>query len=277
MPYIQVENLTIHYKIEGNGSPLLLLHGMGSNSRSWRNQLEGLKDHFTVIAWDAPGYGKSSDPSKAITTFKQFAKILKGFLEKLNLDSIYLLGHSMGSVLALDFCCLYPEVVKALILADGTRGNAAGDAELNERKLRNRLVSIETLTPQEIAKQRVGELLAPNAPEEVRREAERLYSEIRPAGYRSVAYSLYNANQTGLLPLINIPTLVICGELDKVTPVRESEILHAGIAKSELVIIPGTGHLCYQENPAAFNHHVLEFLKKHEQMYSRKGEDSGAI
>jgi pimeloyl-ACP methyl ester carboxylesterase len=86
-------------------------------------------------------------------------------------------------------------------------------------------------------------------------------SQVRPMGYRSVAYSLFHLNQMNMLSSITTRTLVICGEFDKVTPVSESEIFHNQLKNSEFVIIPGTGHLCYQEDPYSFNKIVLDFLK----------------
>lgn len=260
MPFLQVEDLQIHYEIEGKGAPLIILHGMGNNSQSWKKQLQGLSKQFTVIAWDAPGYGESSDPQVELKEFTQFADVLKGFIEKLNYESVTLLGHSMGSAIALDFCYRFPEMVDALIISDATRGAAALTKEENERKLNNRLNNIETLDPKKLAKLRVKELLSPNPDPEIEKEAERIYSQIRPMGFRSVAYSLFSLNQMDILSSIHVPTLVICGELDRVTPVNESQIFHEAIKDSTFVTIPGTGHLCYQEDPTSFNSIILNFL-----------------
>ncbi|MDQ6597242.1 alpha/beta hydrolase [Bacillus salipaludis] len=259
MAFVQVEDLTIHYEIEGNGKPLIILHGMGNNSQSWKKQLKGLSEQYTVIAWDAPGYGLSSDPKVEFKEFKEFADVLKGFIEKLGLKSVILLGHSMGSAIALDFCYRFPDLVDALIISDATRGSAALTKEENESKLKNRLKNIETLTPEEIAKLRVKSLLSPEPSPEVLKEVERIYSQIRPMGFRSVAYSLYHLNNMDILSCIHVPTLVICGELDKVTPVKESQVFHEKLQDSKFVIIPGTGHLCYQEAPETFNTIVLDF------------------
>jgi pimeloyl-ACP methyl ester carboxylesterase len=261
MPYITVQDLSIHYEIEGNGDPIIILHGMGNNSQSWKKQLAGLSENHTVISWDAPGYGKSSDPKEEFTEFGQFADILKGFIEGLNYKSVTLLGHSMGSAIALDYCYRFPEMVDRLIISDATRGSAALSVEENQKKLAARLNNIQTLDPKEIANQRVKELLSPNPDPEVKKEAERIMSQVRPMGYRSVAYCLFHLDQMNILPSITTQTLVICGELDKVTPVSESQTFHNQLKNSELVIITGTGHLCYQEDPISFNKIVLEFLK----------------
>ncbi|MBI0576922.1 alpha/beta hydrolase [Neobacillus cucumis] len=260
MAFVQVDDLTIHYEIEGNGKPLIILHGMGNNSQSWKKQLKGLSEQYTVIAWDAPGYGKSSDPKEELMEFKEFANILKGFIEKLGHESVTLLGHSMGSAIALDFCYRFPDLVDALIISDATRGAAALTKEENESKLKNRLKNIETLTPEEIAKLRVKSLLSPEPSPEVLNEVERIYSQIRPMGFRSVAYSLYHLNNMDILSSIRVPTLVICGELDKVTPVKESQVIHEKLQDSKFEIIPGTGHLCYQEAPETFNSIILDFM-----------------
>ncbi|WP_458352529.1 alpha/beta fold hydrolase [Peribacillus frigoritolerans] len=122
MPFVKVEDLSIHYEIEGNGEPLVLLHGMSNNSQSWKEQIQALKEHYTVIAWDAPGYGKSSDPAEEFRNFKEFARILNGMLDELKLEKIHLLGHSMGAAIAIEYCSLYPNRVNKLILADSTRG-----------------------------------------------------------------------------------------------------------------------------------------------------------
>ncbi|MCP3742087.1 alpha/beta fold hydrolase [Rossellomorea sp. BNER] len=260
MPFIQVNGLMIHYEIKGKGKPLVILHGMGNNSQSWKNQLDGLSEHFTIIAWDAPGYGKSSDPDEELRNFSQFADVLKGFIENLNYESVTILGHSMGSAIALDFCHRNPQMVDALIISDATRGSAGLSKEENEKKLEIRLKNIDTLKPTEIAKKRVKELLAPEPKKEVEKEAERIMSQVRPMGYRSVAYSLFHLNQMDTLSSISVPTLIICGELDKVTPVSESQIFHELIPNSTFVIIPRSGHLCYQEDPASFNSVVYNFI-----------------
>ncbi|TBL73299.1 alpha/beta fold hydrolase [Paenibacillus thalictri] len=271
MPLVQLKDVNIHYRIEGDGPPLVLLHGMGSNSLSWRNQLEQLKSEFTVIAWDAPGYGESSDPAQQITKFEELAEILKQFLDALGFNWVYLLGHSMGSVLALHFYSKYPDMLKALILADGTRGGASGDPEINKNKLMRRLSSIEKLTPQEIAKQRSRELLSEHSTIATQEEAETIYSQIRPAGYLASAYSLYHADFTPFLSTVKVPTLVICGELDQVTPLAESTIIHQGIEGSELAIVPQAGHLSYLEDPATFNKLVSGFIDKLTYKTMKKG------
>ncbi|QQK81117.1 alpha/beta hydrolase [Salicibibacter cibi] len=268
MPYIKLENHTIHYRREGSGPPLILLHGMGNNSRSWADQLQVLRHYYTIIAWDMPGYGYSSDPESEFRSFTKIASVLKKFLDAMELQDVYILGHSMGAAIALELYNLNPNSIKGIILADATRGSAALSSSENYQKMKKRLRAIDTLSPVDLAKQRVKHLLAPNPSRQVQKNAEMIMSEVRPKGYRSAIFSLSNLDQMRLYSLIKVPTLIICGEMDQITPLSESRIIHFHIQESELVTIPETGHLCYQEDPNTFNYQVMVFLRKLE--YSHK-------
>lgn len=261
MSMIKIGELNIHYDKQGSGSPLILLHGLGNNSQSFRDQIAQLKKSFTVIAWDAPGYGKSSDMPKLFKNFTEFSDVLKQFITKLNYDSVHLLGHSMGAAIAVDFAHRYPNMVKKLILSNATRGAASCTDEINKQNLKNRIASIDELTGHELAEQRVPNLLSPNVSKEISDNAKRIMAQVRPKGYKSVAYSLYNLNQMKIYPQIELETLLICGELDKVTPVSESKIINNLLPSSFLRTIPDAGHLCYQEKPSLFNQYIIEFLK----------------
>ncbi|MEA1852090.1 alpha/beta hydrolase [Cytobacillus sp. FSL W7-1323] len=262
MPTIRVsKEMKIHYRVKGEGKPLIILHGLGNNSQSWTKQLDDLSKDFQVFVWDAPGYGQSSDPEEEFTSFRQFADILKQFVDALELQKFYLLGHSMGSAIAIDFTYRFKDRVELLIIADPTRGAAGNSEEENRKKLTRRVYNVTNLTGEELAKQRVRELLAPEANLEVVKEAERIMAQVRPKGYISVANSLYSLDHTDIYGSITTPTLILCGEFDKATPVEEAKIFHHAIAESQLVIIPNTGHLCYQEDPASFNEAVRTFLQ----------------
>src|SRR5699024_5453947 len=151
---------------------------------------------------DAPGYGKSSDQSEIYKNFSQFSDVLYEFIEKLNLESVYLLGHSMGAAIAVDFAHRFPEKVKKLVLADPTRGAAAIPEDRNKQNLENRLKAVDELSGEELAEQRVPNLLSPNVSQDVLENAKRIMAQVRPSGYKSVAHSLSNLNQTDIYPEI---------------------------------------------------------------------------
>lgn len=264
MSKVELVDRSIHYLSEGSGPPLVLLHGLGNNSKSWIRQLEGLKQDYTVIAWDAPGYGKSSDPVPELQHFAQFADYLKRFLDGLQLEEVYLLGHSMGSAIAIDFAIRFPEKVTKLMIAAPTRGAAGLDEEENLKKRKARHDLVENSPPEELAKQRTPALLAENVDPEILEYAQNIMAEVRPAGYKSVANSLYHLNQMDDYAKVTVPTLVICGEEDRVTPVSESEIIVQKMKNGRLKTIANAGHLSYLERPEVFNEYILDFLTEGE-------------
>lgn len=261
MPEAKVGEVTIHYERAGEGPTLVLLHGIGSNSRSWRQQLTGLSDQFEVIAWDAPGYGGSSDPPGDDEAFKMadFADYLAGFLDALELDKIHLLGLSMGGVIAQEFYLRHPERLLSLILADTNRGGGTKPEAERLAQLQNRLNSAQN--PADLARRRAPALLSPTADPVQIAEVESIMSEIHPAGYRKASYAMSYADHSDLLARIKLSTLVICGEQDSVAPPHESQLLHRSIPGARLVMIPNAGHVSNQEQPTLFNQAVREFLQ----------------
>jgi len=119
--HVDVDGLRIAFRRAGNGDPLLLLHGAVCDSRVWRTQLKTLSDEFTVIAWDAPGCGESSDPPEN-WRMRQFGACLVGFINELGLWRPHVLGHSWGSALALELYRQHPSVPKTLLLAGAYAG-----------------------------------------------------------------------------------------------------------------------------------------------------------
>jgi pimeloyl-ACP methyl ester carboxylesterase len=132
----------------GEGVPLVLLHGIGSNSRSWRRQIEDLSREFRIIAWDAPGYGRSGDPPPATPSMSFLADALALLLDEKQVQRVHLLGHSMGGIVAQEFCRRHAPRLFSLILADTTTGGGPPS------RLEERLRMIRTMTPAARARQR---------------------------------------------------------------------------------------------------------------------------
>jgi len=237
----------VHYEIAGSGDPLVLLHGIGSNSKSWRRQLQAFSGAFTVVAWDAPGFGRSPDPKSALPSMTEYTEALEELLESLGFGSAIVLGHSMGGLVAQEFYRAFPQSVQALILADTTRGG--GDPT-------NRLQMIQSMTPRELALARAPKLLSKQAAPELIEEAITIMSEVRRTGYEFAAVSMSKADTRGVLDTIDVPLLMIWGAADEITPPWSR-----WPAKAQVQIIPSAGHLCYAEQPDRFNAIVLDFLQ----------------
>jgi pimeloyl-ACP methyl ester carboxylesterase len=241
--------VTIYYEIRGQGFPLVLLHGIGSNSRSWRQQLDGLAPDFNVIAWDAPGYGRSSDPLGK-PSMQYYARCLRTMLDTLHIEQIFLVGHSTGAVIAQEFYRANPQYVRRLILAD-TRFMGSNSM------LENRLRSIRTMTASQLARERAPKLLSRNAAPETIQEVTSIMSEVRPTGYEFAAIALAESDTRDVLQNLHVPTLLIWGSEDEITPMWTE--LPPG---ARLEVISRAGHLCYIEQPEQFNRIVREFLRE---------------
>jgi pimeloyl-ACP methyl ester carboxylesterase len=252
----------IAYAQAGHGPPLVLLHGGMDDSRSWRWQFDGLANDFTIIAWDAPGCGRSSEPPES-WRMADYADCLASWLRVLGVERPHLLGLSWGSSVALELCRRHPEVPSSLMLASAYAGwgGSLPRAEVIERL--ESVLSAADLPPEEIVQGWRSALTGAASPEVVD-ELLSIWSDNtgtnHPAGYRASAHSMAEADLRDVLPTIGIPTLVLRGELDERSPLRVAKDLQAGIPSAKLVTIPGVGHLCNAEAPDAFNRRVREFL-----------------
>ena len=243
---------SIHYEVSGQGTPLVLLHGIGSNSRSWRRQLAALSSDFKVIAWDTPGFGKSADPEADTPSIRYYANSLRDLFDQTQLPNAIVLGHSLGGLIAQEFYRCFPERVRSLILADTTQGGA--------RNLDQRLHMIRTMIPSALARERAPHLLSKGAPQELVDEAIDIMSGVRRPGYEFAAIAMAQSDTRGVLDDIRVPLLMIWGEDDEITPMWPE-----WPARSRLEVIPNAGHLCYIEQPERFNTIVREWAEKERQ------------
>ena len=243
--------MRINYDRRGNGSPLLLLHGIGSNRRSFRHQLSDLSDAFDVIAWDAPGYGLSEDPRNTLT-MEDFADCAAGLFDELQLESAHVLGVSMGGVIAQLLYHRHASRVKSLILCDTNPGRSTRTAE--------RLEALERMGARGMAEQRAPALVGPHAPADLIDELADIMADVRPAGYCAAAIGLGSTDLTPRLASIRVPALVIHGEQDGVVPPETGRKLAESIPGARFVLISDAGHVSNQEQPDAFNRAVRQFL-----------------
>lgn len=254
----EVNGRSIAYRSAGEGPPLVLLHGFLCDSRCWRTQLDGLSDQFRVVAWDAPGAGASSDPPERFT-ITDWAHCLAGFLDVLGIEPAYLVGLSWGGMLAQELYRLYPERALGLILCDtyaGWKGSLPADA--CETRL-ERCVSDSSLSGEELAPRWAPEMFSGNAPRELIDEMSAVFRDFHPRGFRLMAKSLADTDTRGLLPTIDVPTLLVWGNEDNRSPMEIAEQFRDAIPKAELAVIPGAGHVSNMEQPDEFNAHVRRF------------------
>ncbi len=255
---IRLGAVDVAFRTRGVGAPLVLLHGGLCDSRVWERQLDDFSDTFTVVAWDAPGCGASSDPPESFR-LPDYADLLHALIGALELHRPHLLGHSWGSGLALEVCRRHPGSVASLVLA-GAYAGWAGSLAAEEVHHRLQLaLDLADMLPA-FDPRSVPGLFSDAMPVEQQTLLAGVMAQIRPAGTRVMARSFAEADLRDALPAIDVPTLILHGDEDTRSPREVGQALHVALRKSTLIVMPGLGHEAYAESPAIFNAHVRGFL-----------------
>lgn len=254
----KVNGLSIAYRKAGNGPALVLLHGFTQDSRVWQKQIEGLSESFTVIAWDAPGAGQSTDPAENFI-ITDWAESLADFLNSIGVKRAHILGLSWGGLLAQEYYHRYPDKVLSLILADTYAGWTGSLSDSISKVRLAACIHDSSLPPSEFVPKYLSGMFSDSPPQNVKEELANIMSDTHPLGFRLMATALAIGDTRSLLPTIKVPTLLIWGDSDKRSPINVALQLHDAIPNSKLEIINGAGHVSNMENPIQFNASVNEF------------------
>jgi pimeloyl-ACP methyl ester carboxylesterase len=265
---VEVGGFRIAFEREGHGPPLLLLHGfVGDGVGTWRYQLETLSDEFTVVAWDAPGAGRSSAAPESFR-LSDYADCLFGFVSALKLTHPYVAGLSFGSVLALELFRRHRGLPRKLVLASAYAGWAGSfPPDVVQERLQLSL-ELSRLPAADFVAALLPSMFSPEAAaDRVAAFAENA-AEFDPVGFRAMAIASAEADMRDVLPYIDVPTLLLYGDRDVRAPRQVAEALLAGIPESRLVMIPGVGHINSVEAPDQFSAEVRTFLNEREWLAS---------
>lgn len=250
---------SIGYEEKGGGerTPIVFLHGVGSDRTVWHPQLSHFADERRTIAFDYPGYGLS-DPAPEGTTRDGYAAAILSAMWSLGVERAHICGLSLGGVVAIAMAHAAPEACASLILADTFAVHPDGQA-IYERSC------AASADMAGLARGRVDALLAAPADAAVRAEVVDTMSRIDPAAFRIGAEAVWLAEQRDRAAAIGVPTLVLCGDRDTVTPPDLSYELGSLISGSTVAMIEGAGHLGNLEKPDVFNRIIEDFIAAHEK------------
>lgn len=258
-----VDGRAVAWRESGTGPALVLLHGIGSGSQSWRGQFAGLSNAYRVIAWDAPGYGGSEALSDEAPPASRYSGSLAGLLDVIGIARAHLVGHSLGAMMAASFCRLFGSRVATVTLADPAGGYGSAADAVRKERLEARMHLIDVLGPEGMARERAQALLSPDAPPEALQAVSDVMRGLNPPGYRQAARLLCSGDIFADLAHIAAPALVLCGSADTVTPEEGCRKIAAAVRGAVYRSLPGLGHACYVEDPEAFNAAMREFLEDH--------------
>jgi pimeloyl-ACP methyl ester carboxylesterase len=254
--YVTLPDARVHYWRGGRGTPLLLVHGFGTEAAiNWHEQLVPFSSEYDVIAPDMPGFGASECPADTNCIALQ-VRCVRALLDSLGLERIALVGHSMGGWISLAFAAAHPERVERLVVVDAAGLRFEPDLSLERALLPETVDDVRLLI-------RANFRTPLRIPAFVLRDLLRLAQRDvvpRTALLERLVYGDEHVDDH--LARIAVPTLVVWGRHDPLTPLALGERIAGAIAGADLAIFEDAAHSPNVERPQRFNVLLREFLRR---------------
>lgn len=266
-------NIRMHYREEGqaNGPTLLLLHGFSASVQTWEPWVARLGDEYRIVSLDLPGHGLTRAPAGYQASIGAYRDIVEEFVTQQGLDHFALAGSSMGGNIAWEYALAHPERVDALILVDAsgwedTRTEATDEPTIFKllrnpvlgpllRDLDNTRLIRQGLEASFVNTSLVDDAMVSRYAQLARAPGHRDILLQITLGFRSRDYATPER-----LAALDVPTLVLTGDTDRLVPREHAEQFHGAIRGSQLVVFEATGHIPQEERPDESAMAVREFL-----------------
>jgi 3-oxoadipate enol-lactonase len=266
MPYARVNGISIYYEIHGEGEPLVMVPGLGSDLTRWYRNLPGLAEEFRVITFDNRGAGRSDKPDEPYS-MDLMADDIAGLLDVLGVEKTHLLGISMGGMISLNFGVRHGD--RLITLMPGcTRPGGVHNIVDGEGAAALNPALMDTLSIEERNRNLVPQLWSegfirdnPDLVEEYVKICSQYAAT--PVSYRRQMTAADAHDVYDRLPEIGVPTLVVHGAEDRLIPAGNGAIIADRTPGAELIILPGLGHGFYSEQPEMVNGIWIDFMKRH--------------
>lgn len=264
MPYFAVNQVTLYYEVNGEGTPVLLIPGLGSDANTWAPLFPAFQDRYSLILLENRGSGRSGKPEESYNT-GQMAKEAVALLDHLQIQKAHVIGKSMGGMIAQILAASHPERVRSLVLASTLMQHDSYGHEMLElgRALAEKAGLFETY--------RMAFLLSYSKEycmshrdrlSEAREMIDRVGGDKLLLGYLRQSHACSHHDSRDAAKRIQTPSLVLVGKDDIFTTPQHSRELAASITGSELVVFPKGGHGVWREFPEMVNPVVREFLDR---------------
>jgi pimeloyl-ACP methyl ester carboxylesterase len=258
---VNVNGFNLSYDDVGEGLiPIVFLHGFPFDKTMWQEQLDFLKTTHRVIACDIRGFGKSKDEESHLG-MDLFANDLILFIDKLGLEKVIICGLSMGGFIALNAMKRFPSRFVALILCDTQCVADSYEVKVKRYKTIGDIKEYGVTNFNEgFIKNVFHEDSITNKPELVEQLRSVVFANSKHIITQGLVALAERSESCSILDEITIPTLIICGREDAVTPLDESKFMNKHIKGSILHVISNAGHVSNLEEPSKFNKHLHDFL-----------------
>jgi 3-oxoadipate enol-lactonase len=267
MPIIFANGINIQYELQGAGTPLVLISGLGYPAWQWKRMLPYLTPHFQVVTFDNRGVGGTDKPAGPYNA-GLLAADTAALLDALGISSAVVMGHSMGGFIAQELALSYPAIVNKLVLSSTNFGGPHHVPITMEA-----MTVMADVTSDPVTRFKNG-LVVSTAPGFAEKHPEliqewlewRIANPIDPAGYQAqmaigLALIPEAASFEHRLPGIKVPTLILFGAHDKVVPPANADLLARKIPDNKVIIIPDAGHFFPMETPEAASQAVIDFAQ----------------
>jgi pimeloyl-ACP methyl ester carboxylesterase len=226
-------------------TPVLFLHGAGGSSHVWRNQIEAEVPGYMQVAVDLPGHARSE--GKGAERVEDYRDFVQAFVKAAGWERLVLCGHSMGGAITQAFALAYPHLLQAIILVGtGARLRVAPEV-LDAAKRGGNLIDMA---------------YAPSTDRRLVKEAEKEYLLTEPEVRSRDFLACDGFDIMERVAAIEVPALIVCGEEDRLTPVKYSRYLEERLPDAELRLIPEAGHMVMWEQSQAVNEAIASYLSR---------------
>jgi len=254
--YAEVNGTRLYYELGGSGQPLVFIHGLGADNRTWDDQFDAFAVKYKVVRYDMRGYGRSSVPTEAPYAHTDD---LKALLESVGIERACVVGQSMGGAVAIDFALAYPEAVRALVLVDPVLNGY----EFSEETW-NPIFAVAATEGMQAALAFMISLPAfetVQANPALESRLMQIWSDY--SGWHFANRDpIQNADPPAIerLERISVPAFIVVGECDFADHHAIADLLRRRLPDAQKVVLPGVGHVSMMEAPGQFNEKVAAFL-----------------
>jgi pimeloyl-ACP methyl ester carboxylesterase len=259
MPKLHVRDIGLCYEVNGQGQPVVFIHGLGSSARDWELQVPVFSKQYQVVTFDIRGHGKSDKP-RGPYSIPLFAADTAELIKELGFTPAHVVGISLGGMIALQLAVSAPDLVRSLTVV-----NAGPEFIVRTAKERLQVLQRQLIV-RLLGMRKMGEVLSKRLfpkpdQEELRRLFVEHWAENDPRAYRDAMRAIVGWSVTDHLSEIQCPTLVIAADQDY-TPVALKEGYAARMPRAELVVIGDSRHATPVEQPEQFNEALMAFLSR---------------
>jgi len=267
----EVDGLSLHYLVQGQGPAVILVHGLGGFAESWRHNVGALADRATVYALDLPGYGLSAKP-RTRYGLTYFARALHGFVESLGLGQVSLVGHSLGGAVAVTYALTHPARVERLALLSAVIPGFGYELSLAYRLVATYGVgeALSLLGCPSLYKAAVARCFHRRTPAEIDFLVDAYYAERAGAPARAAYIATLRHVRTDFvdhadnyrraIATLEQPVLLVHGRQDRVVPAAHCASVADGVARGRARFIDDCGHFPQIEQAAVVNGWLRQFL-----------------